>query len=85
MKYVIFSIILLTLVALIIDKRNQKEHFQDGNGEQDETLSNLLNSINKLIIWSLKKCPASSIIISKLLENFSIIFFCIESSSDEFT
>ena len=46
MKYVIFSIILLTLVALIIDKRNQKEHFQDSSGEQDETLTNLLNSIN---------------------------------------
>ena len=46
MKYVIFSIILLTLVALIIDKRSHKEHFQDGSGEQDEALTNLLNSIN---------------------------------------
>ena len=46
MKYVIFSIILLTLVALIIDKKSSREHFQDGSGEQDETLSNLLNSIN---------------------------------------
>ena len=46
MKYVIFSIILLTLVALIIDKRSHKEYFQDGSGEQDEALTNLLNSIN---------------------------------------
>lgn len=46
MKYVIFSIILLTLVALIIDKKSSREHFQDGSGEQDEALTNLLNSIN---------------------------------------